>query len=133
MTEAFLDSNVLLYLLSGDARKAERAEALVASGATISVQVLNEFANVAHRKFRMSVAEVRDFLETIRAICTVAAVTEAVHDRGMALAERYQLPIHDSMIAAAALESGCSTLWSEDFQDKMLLDKHLRVRNPFAH
>lgn len=132
MAEVFLDTNVLLYLLSGDARKADQAETLVAKGGTISVQVLNEFASVATRKLRMPVAEVRQCLETIRVICNVVPLTEPVHERGMALSERYQLPIHDSMIAAAALESGCTTLWSEDFQDRMVMEKQLRVRNPFA-
>jgi predicted nucleic acid-binding protein len=54
-TDAFFDTNVLLYLLSGDASKADRAEALVAAGGIISVQVLNEFASVASRKLGMYV------------------------------------------------------------------------------
>ena len=46
----FFDTNVLLYLLSEDNRKADRAEAIIAMGGVISVQVLNEFASVASRK-----------------------------------------------------------------------------------
>jgi predicted nucleic acid-binding protein len=49
-TETFFDTNVLLYLLSEDAAKADRAEELIANGGVISVQVLNEFAVVASRK-----------------------------------------------------------------------------------
>ncbi len=45
--EQFFDTNVVLYLLSGDRAKADRAETLLAKGGTISVQVLNEFAAVA--------------------------------------------------------------------------------------
>ena len=60
-TEAFLDTNVLLYLLSRDAAKADRAEALVVAGGVISVQVLNEFASVASRKLEMSWAEIREY------------------------------------------------------------------------
>ena len=52
-TDAFLDTNVLLYLLSGEAAKADRAEGLLAGGGTVSVQVLNEFAAVARRKLAM--------------------------------------------------------------------------------
>lgn len=51
-TETFFDTNVLLYLLSGDAAKADRAETLVAAGGVINVQVLNESASVASRKHR---------------------------------------------------------------------------------
>ena len=49
----FFDTNVLLYLVSEDTKKADRAEALVRQGGVISVQVLNEAANVARRKMRM--------------------------------------------------------------------------------
>ena len=50
MAAPFVDTNVLLYLLSDDQAKADRAEALLAQRVVISVQVLNEFANVARRK-----------------------------------------------------------------------------------
>ena len=46
----FLDTNVILYLLSEDTTKADRAEALLAQGGTVSVQILNEAANVMTRK-----------------------------------------------------------------------------------
>jgi predicted nucleic acid-binding protein len=51
--DTLFDTNVLLYLLSEDATKADRAEKLVANGGVISVQVLNEFAAVASRKLGM--------------------------------------------------------------------------------
>jgi predicted nucleic acid-binding protein len=54
--DCFLDTNVLLYLLSKDAAKADRAEALLATGGIVSVQVLNEFASVATRKLAMTIA-----------------------------------------------------------------------------
>lgn len=66
--EAFLDINVLLYLLSGDTAKANRAEELIAAGGVMSVQALNEFASVASRKLGMSWAEIREVLETVRAM-----------------------------------------------------------------
>ncbi|UHD15903.1 PIN domain-containing protein [Thiocapsa bogorovii] len=128
----FFDTNVVLYLLSEDEIKANRAEALLAAGGTISVQVLNEFVSVARRKLGCDWAEVRDILETIRALCPVQPLTIEVHDLGLRLAERYGLAIYDAMIAASALDCGCTTLWSEDFQDGQILDGRLRVRNPFV-
>jgi predicted nucleic acid-binding protein len=91
-TKVFFDTNVLLYLLSGDAAKADRAEALVIVGGVISVQVLNEFASVASRKLGMSWAEIREVLDTIRAVCRVEPITLETHDRGFALSERYGFP-----------------------------------------
>jgi len=128
----FFDTNVILYLLSEDATKADQAEALLASRGTISVQVLSEFVSVARRKLDCDWVEVRDVLATVRALCPVRALTVEVHDLGLRLAERYGLPVYDAMIAASALDCGCTTLWSEDFQDGQVLDGRLRVRNPFA-
>ncbi len=51
---AFFDTDILVYLASGDAPKADRAEAIIAAGDSISVQVLNELANVVRRKMQMS-------------------------------------------------------------------------------
>lgn len=57
MPASFLDTNVLVYIASGDAARADRAEAAVAAGGAISVQVLNELANVARRKMQISWGE----------------------------------------------------------------------------
>ena len=129
--EHFFDTNILLYLLSGDDAKADAAEALVGEGGHLSVQVLNEFASVATRKLDMTHAEVRDVLAPIRAICHVHALTEVTHELGVHLAERYRLSIYDGMIAAAALDADCTTLFSEDMQDGLLIERSLRIRNPF--
>ena len=128
----FFDTNVILYLLSEDKTKADQAEALLASRGTISVQVLNEFVSVARRKLRCDWVEVRDILATVRTLCPVRPLTLEVHDLGLRLAERYGLPVYDAMIAASALDCGCTILWSEDFQDGQVLDGRLRVHNPFT-
>jgi predicted nucleic acid-binding protein len=132
VAEQFFDSNVLLYLLSGDAAKADQAEALIGQGGHISVQVLNEFASVATRKLKMTHAEVREALDPIRSICQVNPLDEETHDLGLHLSERYQLSIYDAMIAAAALAAGCRTLFSEDMQDGLMIERKLRIRNLFA-
>ena len=61
MPGSFFDTNVLLYVASGDPVKASRAERLIGDGGTISVQVLNEITNVARRKMSMSWTETREF------------------------------------------------------------------------
>ncbi len=128
----FLDTNVLLYLLSDDARKADRAEALLAARAIVSVQVLSEFASVAYRKLHLPWPNVIEALDDIRRFCEVRPLTAATHDLGLALAQRYQLGLYEAMIAAAALEAECTTLASEDFLAGQRIDGRLTVRNPFA-
>lgn len=130
--EDFFDTNVLLYLLSADTAKADRAEDLLALGGTISVQVLNEFVAVASRKLRMPLAEVREMLDQVRAVCAVEPMTVETHERALTIAERYGVSIDDALIVAAALLAGCTTLHSEDMQDGQVIDRQLTIRHPFA-
>jgi predicted nucleic acid-binding protein len=131
MPGSFFDTNVLIYIASSDSMKADQAEAIVASGGAISVQVLNELANVARRKMRMSWQDTHAFLSLLRGLLTVHSVAVETHDTGLALAERYNLSIYDAMIVASALDADCDTLWSEDMQHGMMLDDRLRIVNPF--
>jgi len=57
--DSFFDTIVLLYLLSKDQAKADRAEALLAAGGVVSVQVLNEFVSVASRKMALAFPDIR--------------------------------------------------------------------------
>jgi len=132
MPVSFFDTNVLIYLASGDTAKADKAERAVAAGGAISVQVLNELANVARRKMRLSWTELQAFLNVIRESLIVRPVTIATHEAGLDLAERYGLSICDAMIAGAAMEAGCNILLSEDMQHGLTLDTRLRIVNPFA-
>jgi predicted nucleic acid-binding protein len=131
MPVSFFDTNILIYLASGDASKADRAEATIAGGGSISVQVLNELANVARRKMQMSWDDAHTFLNMLRGVLTVHPITVETHEAGLRLAERYGLSIYDSTIVASALGAGCDTLWSEDMQHGMKLDEGLRIANPF--
>lgn len=129
----FVDTNVLVYLIASDAAKADSAERLLAGRIVISVQVLNEFANVARRKHALQWPQLRQVLGDIRHFADVRPLTLASHELGLELAERYQLSPYDALIAAAALEAGCDTLMSEDFQTGQVLDGRLTIRNPFLH
>ena len=125
--DSFFDTSVLLYLLSDDSVKADRIETLLAARGVISVQVLNEFAVVALRKLRMPLNEVREILDTIRAVCTVEPITVETHDRGLAVFERYKFSLYDSILVGAALISGAKILYSEDLQRGQVIDNQLRV------
>jgi predicted nucleic acid-binding protein len=132
VVDTFFDTSVLLYLLSRDSGKADRVEQLLEEGGTISVQVLNEFAAVALRKIKLPLSDLREILETIRAVCKVTSVTLETHEQGLAIHERYAFSLYDSMMVSAALLAKAKVLYSEDLQDGQLIDDRLRVVNPFA-
>jgi predicted nucleic acid-binding protein len=129
---AFFDSNVLIYaMVSGDPRR-DRAQQLVAQGGAISVQVLNEFIAVARRKMRMPWEDVIEALDAIRILFpSPMPITVDTHETALKIAQQYGLGIYDALIAAAALEANCSTLYSEDLQDGQVIVQRLTIRNPF--
>ena len=127
---AFLDSNMLLYLRSGDVLKAEIIEDILRMRPLVSIQVLNEFASVSRRKFRREWSEIVDALQHIKAICRVLPLTLAVHERGLALAAAHGFTVYDAMIVAAAESGNCFTLYSEDMQDGRKIGG-VTIRNPF--
>jgi predicted nucleic acid-binding protein len=100
--EIFFDTNVLLYLISGDPVKADEAETLISGGGVISAQVLNEFASVASRKRSLRPREIREVLSAVRAVCSLEPVTVQTHDLAFDLLERVQLSFYDALIVAAA-------------------------------
>lgn len=131
MSAEFADTNVVLYLLD-DGPKADRAEEIIGQGPRISVQVLNEALVNCRRKAGLDWDETGAFLAGVQSLCTVEDLTVQTHQVGRALAERYQFSVYDAMIVAAALIAGCTTLWSEDMQDGLLVEDQLRIVNPFA-
>jgi predicted nucleic acid-binding protein len=130
--DSFFDTSVLLYLLSKDSAKADRVEQLLEARGTISVQVLNEFAAVALRKIKMSLNDVREILDTIRAVCKVEPVTLTTHDLGLSINERYRFSLYDSMLVSAALIANVKDLYSVDLQHGQIIDNRLRILNPFV-
>ena len=129
--KAFVDSNVLLYLLSQDAAKADRAEALLRGRPTISAQVLNELANVCSRKLRMSWDEIEAWLAPIESLCTVAPLSLESHQQARRIAARHGLSFYDANIVACAVLADCETLWTEDMQHGLVVDRRLELCNPF--
>ena len=128
----FIDTNILVYLLSGDAHKAGVAEQLLRQRGYVSVQVLNECANTLRRKSGMSWAEIRGALDVIRHFSTVLPLTTETHDLGLQLVEQHSVSFYDAMIAASAILAGCEILYSEDFQHGRELASGLKVQNPFV-
>ena len=129
-TDTFFDTNVILYALSTEREKAIRSDELIEAGGIISVQVLNEFALVARRKYRADWATVQRGVRNLCEILTIVPLTLETHQRGIEVSERFKIGIYDSMIVAAALLADCGTLWSEDMHDGLEIEG-LTIRNPY--
>lgn len=126
----FFDTNILVYAQQAGA-KGDVARALMAEGGAVSVQVLNEFVNVAARKLGRSWREIDEAVSDILALVDPpTSLTLEINARARALAAAHGFSFYDALIVAAALASGCSTLLSEDMQHDWNFDG-LAVVNPF--
>ena len=135
--KAFIDTNVLIYWVDDSAR-ADLVEQLLAQQAVISVQVLNEFANVLRRKRAMALPDVETLCTTLIDTCDVVDLSVRTHQTALSLMARYNLSVYDANIVAAATLSDCAVLYSEDMQDGLNVKvpgpasaSALVIRNPF--
>jgi predicted nucleic acid-binding protein len=134
----FLDTNILVYTF--DPRfpeKQQKARRLVSDALTtqegiISFQVVQEFLNVASRKFSkpLSWADSRRYLDEVLAPLCEIFPSVGLYQQTIDLAEQLGYSFYDSLVIAAALEGGCNILYSEDLQHQQAI-QNLTIINPF--
>ena len=127
---AFFDTNIIVYFATTSDAKSQVSEKIMRDGGLVSVQVLNEFVSVTRTKYKMPWPTLSTSLSCIRLICPVVPLTIATHERGIAVSEHYGYRIYDSMIIAAALLAGCTTLYSEDMHHGQVIDG-MQIVNPY--
>ncbi|MBY0564873.1 MAG: PIN domain-containing protein [Hyphomonadaceae bacterium] len=129
--DRFLDTNILLYAFATDPARSPAAEQLIAEGGCISVQVLNEFANVCQRKLSLDWSEIRARLGVVRRLLgEPTPLTISTHVRAIEFAEQSQLSLYDALIVAAATEAGCTSVETEDLQHGRSFGR-VMINNPF--
>ena len=135
--ENFFDTNVLVYLFDEtDDAKREKAELLIQQALAnetgcISYQVVQETVNVITRKFHAAPEKVRQLLDGVLVPLWQINPTQTLYRHGLDLQTQYRFSFYDSLIIAAALEAGCTCLYSEDLQDGQQIQE-LTIQNPFA-
>jgi len=135
----FLDTNVFVYLFDATApAKARTAARLVRDAVDtgkgiVSYQVVQEFFNVAFRRFEqpMSAAEAEQYLITVFRPLLAIHSSPALFVEALRIAGKCRLAWYDSIIVASALEGHCDTLYSEDLQDGREIEG-IRIKNPFV-
>ena len=132
--KVFLDTNILVYASAPQDQRSSVAVEVVARGGTISVQVLNEFAVVARRKFGWDWPDIQSAVAGYRrALPNPRSISVETHVIGVGIAAHHGFRIYDSLLLASAMEAGCTVFLSEDMQHGRVIDSRLTIRNPFLH
>jgi predicted nucleic acid-binding protein len=134
----FLDTNIFVYSFDqNQPGKRERAlsliaEALQSGDGLISTQVIQEFLNVATRKFStpMKTADCQAYLiKVLHPLCQVYPDL-ALYEASLDIRQETGYSFYDSLILAGALRGGCEILYSEDLPAGQQV-RGVRVVNPF--
>ena len=131
--KVFFDTNVLVYAYSNtEPDKQAIARKLIAESVSyVSTQVLKELTNTLTKKFRNSWQKAKNaVLESSKNNLLYTNEIQTILN-ACDIADKYKLSFYDSLIIAAALECECSILYSEDMQDKQIIDGRLKIVNPF--
>ena len=131
-SNAFLDSNIVLYALDIDITKRDIAWRLLLGLPCISLQVLNECSNVLNRKRQWPPEEVAKTLGHLLAFVRVEPTDVATVRSAWKVQARYRFSYYDSLIISAALAAGCKTLYSEDMQHGQVIEGRLTITDPFS-
>lgn len=144
---SFFDTNTLVYILEGkdpshgialtpDEIEANRKgditlRLLQSENIVVGVQVFNELCNVALRR-KFDWLKTKDLMAALQALTVdIVPLTLDVHRRAIVLHEKYKLQFYDALMLAAALEGGCATFYTEDMEHDQVIEKVMKIKNPF--
>ncbi|MDD3025861.1 PIN domain-containing protein [Aliarcobacter skirrowii] len=129
----FLDTNILLYAYSTEKEKQEKAQNILNTynNIYISKQVINETINILIKKFKLNIKDIINVVKELEKEFIVLDFDVQTQLNALNLKQNYNLQFYDALIVSTALENSCTMLYSEDMQDKQLIEKKLKIINPF--
>jgi predicted nucleic acid-binding protein len=131
--KVFIDTNVLVYSLSTDGERSLKARQTLLSNpsAVVSSQVINEFISICLKKNLLALDDAAEAANGFMRALLFAPVQESTINKALRIVKKYRFSYWDSLIAASALETGCSVLFTEDMQHGQVINNRLRIVNPF--
>lgn len=130
---AFIDTNLLIYSISTEEKKANAVEQLLLKpfDFVLSTQVINEFVHTCLRKNLLPLSDIRHIVEDLLLFFELVTIEEATIAIAFELKENHHFSWYDALILASALESDCALLFSEDMQHGMVIGNKMTIQNPF--
>lgn len=128
----FIDTNILVYSVANDLRKRSIADALLLrEGIVVSPQVISEFIAVTLRKQILEQTKVVEYAHKFLKVFHTTVMTAGTITSALNIMTKYRFAYWDSLILAAAIESACTIVYSEDLQDGQRIEDQVTIINPF--
>jgi len=133
-----IDSNVWIYaFMAQEAENEDRritlANQLIAQTPAIilTTQIVNEVCNILLRKHRVSNQTIINYIDYFYREYPVALQEKSTIKQAATLRTQYNFAFWDSLVVASALENHCTTLYSEDMQNGVIV-QNTQIINPFS-
>ena len=129
----FFDTNILIYIVKDNTGKAEIASSILSINTTayISIQVINEFCNVAIKKLDFLKDDILFSIDKFSKNFIISEISIPVIKSALEIKEKYKYSYYDSVIIASALQNNCRILYTEDMQHNQIIEDKLKIVNPF--
>ena len=129
----FIDTNILLYAYSTEKNKQEIAQNIINTNNNIyiSKQVINETINILIKKFKLNIKDIINVVKELEKEFIILDFDIQTQLNTLKLTQNYNLQFYDALIVSTALKNSCTILYSEDMQDKLVIEKKLKIINPF--
>lgn len=133
--KVFVDTNLWLYALvaqDDDPRHEIAAEFVLGlERPWINSQVIREASSNLLKKARIEETRLREIIQDWYRDCEIHPSNARQHSLASELRVSHTFSYWDSLIVAAALDAGCTTLFSEDMQHGRHIHRSLTILNPF--
>jgi predicted nucleic acid-binding protein len=134
----FIDTNIFAYTFDNKStQKQKKAMRLIRKGLTtgegiISTQVIQEFCNIALKKFKtpMTPSELHLYLENVLIPLCKNWPSSPLYQKAIALQTSTKYGFYDALVIASALQEKCTYLYTEDLQHNQTIES-LTIQNPF--
>lgn len=130
----FLDTNLWVYLFSEDIEKGGEVARLIGynfGNVRLCPQVLSELFNVLTKKKILTPEDASQIVHRVSDEFPVSPIDKTVVKRALDLKLKYHFSYWDSLIISSALGAQCDVLYTEDLQHNQVIEKKLKILNPF--
>jgi predicted nucleic acid-binding protein len=130
---AFIDTNILVYIYSTEKEKQNTILTLFENldEIVISQQVIMEFCNVLTKKFKYPFKHIESAILDFERNFEIVELNINLIKEALKISEKYKFSYYDSLIIISALKNNCNILYSEDLQHNQLINRVLKIINPF--
>ncbi len=128
-----VDTNIIIYSLNDSyPEKKKVALNIICNLPYLSSQAFTESINICRRKLKYDKIKQMKVANFILDNCQFESVDPPTIRLSHELIVRYDFQYFDAIIVSSALQANCTILYTEDMQHQLLVEKRLRIINPFV-